>query len=66
MKNPWNEWIYRSRVRRRLRDLCASAEHAQPQRPFQRRTLRLSRHSQPTELREIESTGLGQEVIAAR
>ena len=66
MKNPWNEWIYRSRVRRRLKDLCASVGHAQQHRPFQRSALRPSRHSGLTELRKVESGGLGQEVIAAR
>lgn len=66
MKNPWNEWIYRSRVRRRLKDLCASVGHAQQHRPFQRSALRPSRYSGSEELREFESTGLSQEVIAAR
>jgi hypothetical protein len=66
MKSPWNQWIYRNRVEQRLKELCAPANTAQQNRPFQRSALRPSRHSEPAELRKIESADLGHGVAAAR
>ena len=59
MKKVWKEWLYRSRVRRRLRKLCMAERPAQQYRPYQRIAVEPKGHIEQTELRDIESAALG-------